>query len=72
MVMWRARCHVVDLARHLKPGSESLERIMSLGEPNARLQMIIWTSRGSLAHDMKNLLVSECAVLSSMTAKESE
>jgi len=32
--------------------------MISLGQPKTRLQMIIWISRGSLAHILKNLMVS--------------
>ena len=36
-----SHCQVVVLARHLKPGSESLERMMSFGDPKTRLQRTI-------------------------------
>ena len=65
-------CQEVVLASSWKPGSEYLERMMSLGDPNIRLHSTIRTSRGSLAHNLKNLLVSGRASLSLMTAKESE
>ena len=45
---------------------------MSLGDPNAWLQMIIWTSSGSWEVILKNLLVYEWAVLSLTMEKESE
>jgi len=47
-------CQVVIRVSSWKPGSESLERMMSFGEPKTRSQMIIWTSRGSLAQSLKN------------------
>jgi len=50
-------CQVVVLARHLKPGSESLERMMSLGDPKTRLHSTICRSRGSWDVILKNLLV---------------
>ena len=54
-------CQVVVLARHLKPGSECLERIMSFDEPKTLLHNTIWRSRGSREVILKNLLVSEWA-----------
>jgi len=50
-------CQVEVLASHLKPGSESLERMMSLGEPKIRLHSTICRSRGSCEVILKNLLV---------------
>ena len=70
---WGSHCsQVVVLARHLKPGSESLERMMSLHEPKIRLHSTICRSRGSCEVILKNLLVSKRAVLSLMTTNESE
>ena len=63
---------MVVLASSWKPGSESLEMMMSLGDPKIRLQMIIWISRGSREVILKNLLVSGCASFSFITTKESE
>ena len=64
-------CQVVVRVSSWNPGSESLERIMSLGEPKIRLHSTICRSSGSRDMILKNLLMSERAVLSFMTAKES-
>jgi len=41
------RIQVVVRVSSWKPGSESLERMMSLGDPKIRLHSTIWRSRGS-------------------------
>jgi len=70
---WRGShcCQVVVRVSSWKPGSESLERMMSLGDPKIRLHSTISRSRGSCDVILKNLLVSEWAVLSLMVTKES-
>jgi len=50
-------CQVVVRVSSWKPGSESLERMMSLGDPKTRLQSNISSSRGSWEVILKNLLV---------------
>ena len=65
-------CQVVARVSSWKPGSEFLERIMSLDDPKIRLHSTICRSRGSWEVILKNLLVSECAVLSLMSTKVSE
>jgi len=50
-------CQVVVRASSWNPGSESLERIMSLGDPKIRLHSTICRSRGSCEVILKNLLV---------------
>ena len=65
-------CQVVVLASHFKPGSESLEKMISLGDPKIRLHSTIWISRGSWEAILKNPLVKGSTVLSLVTTKESE
>ena len=48
-------CQVVVLVSSWNPGSESLERIMSLGEPKIRLHSTICRSSGSRDMILKNL-----------------
>jgi len=65
-------CQVVIRVSSWKPGSESLKGMMSLGDPNIRLQSTIWRSRGSRDAILKILFVQEWAVLSLRITKESE
>ena len=68
----RSHCQVVVLASSRKPGSESLERMISLGDPKMRLHSTIWISNGNRKVILKNLLASESTVLSLVATKESE
>ena len=65
-------CQVVVRARHLNPGSEYFDRMMSLDDPKIRLHSTIWISRGSWEAILKNPLVKGSTVLSLVTTKESE